>query len=68
MEALSLKSLEKAELNGLDNKLFKENRSNFLKNLSIRLTNLEKQSIIVMQGGSELPRYDTDVNIFHLVH
>ena len=67
MEALSLKSLEKAELNGLDNKLFKENRSNFLKNLSIRLTNLEKQSIIVMQGGSELPRYDTDVNIFHFI-
>ena len=60
-------NLKTAELTGLDISLFKKNRMNFFINLASRHTSMEKQSIIVMQGGSGLPRYDTDVQTFHFI-
>ena len=67
MEQNEFNSLKTAELTGLENSLFKKNLSNFLNNLDSRHSNLEKQSIIVMQGGSGIPRYDTDVQTFTFI-
>lgn len=53
------------EFTGLPNEFFTLNRTNYLNNLERMLTGLEKNSIIVLQGGDEIPRYDTDVVNYH---
>jgi Xaa-Pro dipeptidase len=43
------------------------NRKNFLSNLSNKLENFEKNSILVILGGQDIPRFDTDVVNYHFV-
>ena len=54
-----------AELAGLPVKYFEKNRENFFSNLSKRIPNLNLNSVIVLKGGDEIPRYDTDINHYH---
>lgn len=61
----NLKGYPYAELNGLKNSFFTKNRKKYLENIYKMLTGLEKDSIIVLQGGNEIPRYDTDVVDYH---
>jgi Xaa-Pro dipeptidase len=67
MNSTSSSSLKTAELTGLSNSLFKKNRMNYLKNLLTKHNTLEKQSVIVLEGGKGIPRYDTDVQTFHFI-
>lgn len=53
------------ELTGLPASFFKENRERYLKNLNIRISDLNTNSLIIFKGGEEIPRYDTDVNYYH---
>jgi Xaa-Pro dipeptidase len=54
-----------AELAGLPVKYFEKNRENYFSNLSKRIPNLNLNSVIVLKGGDEIPRYDTDINHYH---
>ena len=54
-----------SELEGLPPAFFEEKRKNYLNNLKIRFAQLKTNSIIVLQGGDYLPRYDTDVNLYY---
>jgi Xaa-Pro dipeptidase len=49
------------ELNALPQAFFKEIRQNYLDRLNAMLIGLKQNSIIVLQGGDELPRFDTDI-------
>lgn len=62
---LSKNIYDLVELIGLSNTLFEKNRANFFKNLQSMLIGIEKDSIIVLQSGDEIPRYDTDVVNYH---
>ena len=53
------------ELTGLPIEYFKNNLSRYLANLAIRIPDLNTNSVIVLKGGDEIPRYDTDVNNYH---
>lgn len=65
MENTKLKGYPTAELLGLNNNFFTKNRKSFLANLNRMLTGLDNDSILVLQGGDEIPRYDTDVVDYH---
>ena len=54
-----------SEIEGLPPEFFEEKRKNYLNNLKIRFAQLKTNSIIVLQGGDYLPRYDTDVNLYY---
>ncbi len=51
------------EIKGLDPSFFALNRENYLKNLKIRFAHLNTNSVIILQGGKLVPKYDTDTNI-----
>ena len=53
------------ELVGLSNSLFEKNRLNFFNNLEKMLIGIEKNSIILIQSGDEIPRNDTDVDNYY---
>ncbi len=53
------------ELTGLPKEFFQQNRSNYLNNLNAMLSGMEQDSIIVLQGGDEISRNDTDVVNYH---
>ncbi len=55
------------ELEGLPIEYFEKNRSRYFKNLNLRVPNLNKNTVIVLKGGDEIPRYDTDVNYYHFL-
>jgi Xaa-Pro dipeptidase len=55
----------KMELTGLPVEFFQQNRTRYFKNLNIRIPNLNSNSVVVLKGGEEIPRYDTDVNHYH---
>jgi Xaa-Pro dipeptidase len=56
-----------AELTGLSNGFFTKNRSKYFDNLKKMLTGLEEDSIVVLQGGDEIPHYDCDIVNYHFV-
>lgn len=58
-------SNEFCELKGLPNSLFTANRDRYLKNLARLLPNLDQDSVLVLKGGSEIPKYDSDTVYFH---
>ena len=53
------------EIKGLDPDFFQLNRENYLKNLKIRFSHLNTNSVIVFQGGKEHPKYDNDTTIYY---
>ena len=53
------------EIKGLDPDFFQLNRENYLKNLKIRFSHLNTNSVIVFQGGNEHPKYDNDTTIYY---
>jgi Xaa-Pro dipeptidase len=59
------KDWDTLELTGLPPSFFKLNRERYLNNLNIRIPDLNTNSVIVIKGGEEIPRYDTDVNYYH---
>ena len=66
MDSNSSKSLlnskyKKSEIEGLPNSLFTDNRNRFFKNVKAKFPTLPSKSVMVIQGGSDLPRFDTDV-------
>jgi Xaa-Pro dipeptidase len=54
-----------SELKGLPNEYFTKNRQNYLTNLKRMITGMEPNSILILQGGNEIPRFDTDVLDYH---
>jgi len=65
MKNKRLEGYPMAELKGLNNSFFTKNRKKFYNNLIKMLTGLNRNSIIVLEGGKEIPRYDTDVVDYH---
>jgi Xaa-Pro dipeptidase len=55
----------KWELNGPDMDIFKNNRTRYINNLKLRVTNLSKNGVLVLKGGVDIHRYDTDVVYYH---
>ena len=55
----------KWEIEGIPASWFENNRKRFIDNLRLRYSNLEDSAVLVLQGGKEIPRYDTDVNHYH---
>ena len=60
------KNWKLANLTGLPKEIFAENRTNFLNNIKKRLQ-YDNNSCIILEGGKELPRYDTDVVCYHFI-
>ena len=59
------KADEYDEITGLDPSFFKLNRDNYLKNLKMRFSHLNENSVIVFQGGRLAPKYDNDTNYYY---
>ena len=59
------KADEYDEITGLDPSFFKLNRDNYLKNLKMRFSHLNENSVIVFQGGRLSPKYDNDTNYYY---
>ena len=59
------KADEYDEITGLDPSFFKINRDNYLKNLKMRFSHLNENSVIVFQGGRLAPKYDNDTNYYY---
>ena len=60
-----IKADEYDEITGLDPSFFKLNRDNYLKNLKMRFSHLNENSVIVFQGGRLAPKYDNDTNYYY---
>lgn len=54
-------------LEGLPINFFKQNRDNFIKNLKQKYPQYEKDSLLLLEGGKEIPRYDTDTPSFSFI-
>lgn len=52
------------DLKGAPNSMFKTHRANFINNLQLR-KEFPENSVLLLKGGKEIPRYDTDVNHYH---
>jgi Xaa-Pro dipeptidase len=59
------KADEYDEITALDPSFFKLNRDNYLKNLKMRFSHLNENSVIVFQGGRLAPKYDNDTNYYY---
>jgi Xaa-Pro dipeptidase len=55
----------KWEIQGIPPVWFENNRKRFVENLKLRYSDLENSAHLVLLGGKEIPRYDTDVNHYH---
>ena len=53
------------EIKGLDPSFFELNRENYLKNLRMRFSHLNENSVIVLQGGRLPEKYDSDSTYFY---
>ena len=53
------------EIKGLDPSFFELNRENYLKNLRMRFSHLNENSVIVLQGGRLPEKYDSDTTYFY---
>ena len=56
---------EYSELKGLEPSFFKLNRTNYINNLKIRNPHLSINSVIVLQGGNLIPKYDCDTSYYY---
>ncbi len=54
-------SYKDVELVGLPPSFFQVNRDSFYSNLKLKLKNYEQDSVFILEGGVEVPRFDTDV-------
>lgn len=54
-----------ANLSGLPSTYFKENRERFFNKLLTKYSDIEKNSVLILKGGREIPRYDTDTVNYH---
>lgn len=57
--------VEQVELTGLPNEFFAVNRRNFIENLKNTVFSLEDQSFVIVAGGDEISRDDSDVVAYH---
>jgi len=55
----------KWEIEGIPPSWFEKNRKRFIENINLRYSDLENSAYLVLQGGKEIPRFDTDVNHYH---
>ena len=53
------------EITGIPPAWFEKNRMNFIKNLKLRFSELQENPLLVLKGGEEIPRYDTDVTHYY---
>ena len=53
------------EIKGLDPSFFELNRENYIKNLKMRFSHLNENSVIVLQGGRLPEKYDSDQAYFY---
>ena len=53
------------EITGVPPAWFANNRQNFVNNLKLRYAELEANAFLVLKGGEEIPRFDTDVTHYH---
>lgn len=65
INGLNLQDFKDVELLGLPNNFFTQNRTNYVANLKKMLSGMEEDSILIIQGGKENSRFDTDVVEFH---
>ena len=56
-----------ANLTGLSNELFELNTKWYCQNLKSKLKNFKTNSILLIKGGKEVPRYDTDTVFYHFI-
>ena len=54
-----------SEITGLDPSFFELNRKNYLKNLKLRFSHLNENSVIIFQGGRLPPKYDSDTDYYY---
>ena len=52
---------KRIEIDGLPNSFFKTNRDKFFNNIKNKFSTINKNIAIILQGGSDQPRYDTDI-------
>jgi Xaa-Pro dipeptidase len=57
------KDKDYSELTGLDKSVFRANRNHFLDKL--KLESLRMDSILILEGGVDVPRYDSDIPYFY---
>jgi Xaa-Pro dipeptidase len=53
------------EITGIPLAWFAQNRQNFVKNIKLRYAELEENALLILKGGDEIPRFDTDVLNYH---
>ena len=56
---------KEANLTGLPNSIFRENKKCFIRNVFNKLKNFDKNSLLIMEGGKVIPRFDTDTGIYY---
>lgn len=54
-------------LQGVDPVVFQENRTKFLNNLNLLGKDIEKDSLLILEGGKDIPRHDTDTCYYHFI-
>ena len=53
------------EIKGLDPSFFELNRNNYIKNLKMRFSHLNENSVIILQSGRLPEKYDSDTTYFY---
>ena len=54
-------------LKGLPKEFFRKNREKFIENFKQKNPNIEKNSLLILEGGKEIPRHDTDTVMYHFI-
>jgi Xaa-Pro dipeptidase len=60
-------NLKFINLHGVDSIVFQENREKFINNLNLLGKDLEKDSLLIFEGGKDIPRHDTDTCFYHFI-
>ena len=55
----------KMELTGLPVKFFEENRNKYFNKVKERIENFNEDSVLILKGGDEVPKYDTDTSYYY---
>lgn len=58
-------NIDYSEIKGLPPSFFELNRTNYLKNLRIRFSRLNEDSVIILQAPKSPPRHDADVDYYY---
>lgn len=64
---LNNEDLKLVNLEGLPASFFEHNRNRFFDNLNDKFPQFEKDSIVILEGGKEIPRHDTDTCFYHFI-